>query len=387
MQDYKKNDQNYVANTYKRFDVLFDKGEGCTLFSENKKYIDMASGIGVVSLGHNHTEWVLAINKQASTLAHTSNLFYTKPMIDLAKALCEKTGCKKVFFSNSGAEANEGMIKACRKYSFDKYGENRYEIISLTNSFHGRTITTLAATGQDVFHTKFHPFTPGFIHAPINDIDALKALVNDKTCGILLEIIQGEGGVNTIDKDYLLFVKKLCEENDILLLIDEVQTGVGRCGKFLVSENIGNIISLAKGLGNGLPIGAILFDEKTENVLGYGDHGSTFGANPVACAGALVVVNTMSDEFLNEVSKKGEYLKNKLESIFEVKGVSGKGLMIGISLNDGIDTKAVIESCLKNGVVVLSAKEKIRLLPPLVITYEEIDSAVEIIAQCIKESV
>ncbi len=388
MVNYKEMDKQYIANTYSRFDVLFTEGHGCILLDDSgKEYIDMASGIGVTSLGHGHQEWLAAVSNQAATLAHTSNLYYTKPAIDLAFALCEKTGYKKVFFANSGAEANEGMIKACRKYSFDAYGEGRSTIISLVNSFHGRTVTTLSATGQDVFHRNFHPFTPGFVFAEANNKEALLSLVDNSVCGILLEIVQGEGGVNTLDADYIAFVQELCKSKDILLLVDEVQTGVGRCGKFLSSGGIGNITSLAKGLGNGLPIGAVLFDEKTEKVLGFGDHGSTFGGNPIVCAGALVVVNAMTDSFLKEISEKGMYLRNKIEKIEGVKGTSGLGLMVGISLKDGIDNKKVINSCLNYGVVVLSAKEKIRLLPPLVISYEEIDAAVDVIARCIKESV
>lgn len=380
--DYKQIDDLYVAHTYARFPVMFTSGNKVTLTDvEGKTYLDFTSGIGVTGLGHNYGPWVDAVSKQAGTLAHISNLYYTKPMLDVATKLVAKTGLKKVFFANSGAEANEGMIKVARKYGNDKYNGSKNEIITLVNSFHGRTITTLMATGQDVFHHHFHPFTAGFDYSIANDLEDLLAKITDKTIGIMLEIVQGEGGVLPIDPEYCQKIQEICKEKDILLMIDEVQTGIGRTGKFLAYEHYGlhpDIVSLAKGLGNGLPIGAVLLGEKVEYVLGYGDHGTTFGGNPVACAGANVVLDTLTTDFLKEVEEKGNYIKSRLEKMPHVLSVAGLGMMLGVEF-DNIAVKDLILKCIEGGAVFLSAKTKLRLLPPLVMTKEEIDQGLDIL--------
>ncbi|MEG1779503.1 MAG: acetylornithine/succinylornithine family transaminase, partial [Oscillospiraceae bacterium] len=351
-----------------------------------KSYIDFSSGIGVNSFGYCDKEWTTAVKSQLDKLAHMSNLYYTQPGAELAKALCLATGMKKVFFANSGAEANEGAIKTARKYSADKYSSDRYEIITLVNSFHGRTITTLAATGQDHFHQKFQPLTQGFIHATANDIADLTAKVSNKTCAIMLEVIQGEGGVIPLDHTFVSAAAKLCADNDLILIIDEVQTGIGRTGKLFAYEHFDikpDIVTMAKGLGGGLPIGGIIFGEKTENVLGTGDHATTFGANPIVCAGALTVVNRMTDEFLQNVTAKGDYIFQRLSSCSNVKSVSGMGMMVGIELKNGT-SKAAVEKCIQNGLIALTAKEKIRLLPPLNISKEELKQGVYILCDVIQ---
>jgi len=330
--------------------------------------------------------WVASVTQQVCKLNHTSNLFYSQPCALLAQALCERTGYEKVFFANSGAEANEGAIKTARKYSFDKYGKDRNKIITLINSFHGRTVTTLAATGQDVFHNYFYPFTEGFEYASANDFDSVKKLVDKNVCAIMMELVQGEGGVIALDKDFVVNVAKLCEDNDILLIIDEVQTGVGRTGKFLASEHFGikpDITTLAKGLGGGLPIGAVLAREKCADTLGYSMHGTTFGGNPIVCAGANYVLARIDEDFLFSVEQKGEYFKEKLLQIDGIEDVSGLGLMLGLKLTNKKSSDIVKEG-IKKGVIMLTAKEKVRLLPPLVITYDEIDKAVAIIKSFIE---
>ncbi|MEG0664436.1 MAG: aminotransferase class III-fold pyridoxal phosphate-dependent enzyme [Clostridia bacterium] len=313
----KKKDKNYVMNNYNRFDLAIKKGSNSTCYDyENNKYIDFTSGIGVNSLGFCNENWQNAVINQVKTLNHTSNLYYTNPGAELAKMLCEKTGGKKVSFANSGAEANECAIKCARKYSFDKYshafGTNRHKIITLENSFHGRTITTLSATGQDVFHKFFNPFTEGFLFAKANNFQSVEDLTDETVCAIMIEAIQGEGGVVPLEKDFILKISKLCEEKDILLIFDEVQTGIGRTGSFFAYEQFGvkpDIVTSAKGLGGGLPIGATIFFEKCENVFSFGDHGTTFGANPICCAGAISVLNQLDDNFLNSILQKGEILK------------------------------------------------------------------------------
>ena len=370
-------DKKYIAATYGRSPLFAVEGKKAVCRDDKEKeYVDFSSGIGVNSMGFCDPTWVEAVCSQAAKLQHISNLYYTEPQVKLAKLLCEKTFAKKVFFANSGAEANEGMIKAARKYSFDKYGKGRHRIISLKNSFHGRTMTTLSATGQEVFHQYFDPFTEGFSFVPAGDIKALRdAAAEGSVCGILLEFIQGEGGVIPLDKEYVEAVSKICEEKDILLLADEVQTGVGRTGRFLCCENYGvtpDIASLAKGLGGGLPIGAVLLGEKCRDTFTAGTHGSTFGGNPVCCAGALSVVSRMDEKFMEEVSKKGEYIREKLLEMSKVKSVTGMGLMIGAELS-GISSSEAAGEALSHGVIVLTAKEKLRLLPPLNITFENID--------------
>ena len=380
--DYKQLDKEYIASTYKRADVLFVKGKGATLFDDNgKSYIDFGSGIAVNGLGFKHKKWTKAVTKQIKNLQHTSNLYYTMPQTILAERLCKRTGLKKVFFSNSGAEANEGAIKCARKYSFDKYGKERNEIITLKNSFHGRTMATVSATGQDVFHDFFFPFLDGFKYVEANNFEELSKAVDYKTCAIMLELIQGESGVMPLDIKFVQSIKKLCDSKDILLIIDEVQTGNGRTGSLYAFQEYGvmpDIMTTAKGLGNGLPLGAVLFGEKTKDVLVAGTHGSTFGGNPVACAGAVVVLDEMDDEFLKGVKVKSERLISALNSFSKVKAVTGKGFMLGVGCDDALKVR---EECLKRGLVVLTAKTKLRLLPPLNISDKELEKGIEILRE------
>lgn len=380
-------DKKYIMNTYARQEVVIVSGSGATCHDQDgKEYIDFGSGIGVNSLGYCDPEWSRAVAMQAQTLQHTSNLYHNVPMTNLAEKLCTETGYQKVFFSNSGAEANECAIKIARKYSFNKYGENRNKIITLVNSFHGRTITTLSATGQDVFHNHFFPFTEGFVYAIANDIRDLKSKLDDSVCAILVEFIQGEGGVVPLDHGFVSAIAKLCDEQDILLIADEVQTGIGRTGKLLASEHYGvkpNVTTLAKGLGGGLPIGATLADEKTCTVFGASDHGTTYGGNPIACAGANVVLNQVCKaEFLIEVTKKGEYLRAALKGLEEVYSIDGIGMMLGICLKTK-KASDVLKSCIEEGLIPLTAKDKIRLLPPLNISYEELDKGINILKKVV----
>lgn len=372
---------NSVMHTYGRFDVVFDKGESRNCIDENgKEYIDFGSGIGTNSLGFCDSDWTEAVCAQVKKIQHTSNYYYTRVQADFAQKLCSITGYSKVFFGNSGAEANECAIKLARKYSFDKYGKGRHNIVTLVNSFHGRTLCTLSATGQDSFHNYFFPFVEGFVNAKANDIDDLKTKL-DNACAVMVEFVQGEGGVNALDMDYIKQLAKICSEKDILLIADEVQTGVGRTGKFLASEHFGvkpDITTLAKGIAGGLPMGACLANEKCSEVLSKGTHGSTFGGNPIACAGGNVVLNKVSNvDFLDEIIKKGEYFKEKILAFDEVESVSGLGLMIGITLKNK-KAADVVSMALDEGLMLLTAKEKVRLLPPLNITYDEIDKGLEI---------
>lgn len=382
-------DKEYVANTYGRFPVAIKEGKGalCKDF-DGKEYIDFSSGIGVNSLGFCNEGWVSAVTKQLNTLQHVSNLYYTEPCINAAKLLCEKTGMKKVFFSNSGAESNEGAIKCARKYSFTKYGEGRNKVITLVNSFHGRTVTTLAATGQDVFHKYFFPFTEGFEYVPANDIDALKEALDGSVCAVMMELIQGEGGVMPLDKTYVKEVEALCNEKDIILIVDEVQTGVGRTGKLFCFQNYDiapDVVTTAKGIGGGLPLGCVMFSEKTENVLVAGDHATTFGGNPVATAGAEYILKTMDDAFLSEVTAKGEYMRKKILDMPHVIGIDGLGLMMGIRLDESMISSDVVRKGIVKGVLLLTAKAKVRLLPPLNITYDEIDRGLEALKEALSE--
>ena len=384
----KELDNEYIAHSYGRFDVCLTKGKGSTLYDEQgKKYIDFGSGIGVSAFGICDDEWVNAVSEQLNKVQHTSNLYYTEPCAVLAKMLCEKTGMKRVFFANSGAEANEGAIKFARKYSFDKYGEGRSTIITLIDSFHGRTITTLAATGQDMFHTTFGPFTPGFKYCPANDVEALKQMITDDVCAVMFECIQGEGGVNILTPEFVSAIKDIAEKNDILMIVDEVQTGNGRTGKYFAYENYGitpDIVSTAKGLAGGLPMGAVLFGEKLKDAVTPGSHGSTFGGNPIAAAGAISIVKRLDDEFLAEVSRKGDYIKQNLLSIKGVKSVDSMGLMLGISTDK--DAGEIAKSCLENGLLVLTAhKNKVRLLPALNISYDEINQGLKILKEVIEK--
>ena len=339
------------------------------------------------SLGFCNEKWVAAVTRQASTLQHICNLYYSAPQAELAQKLCGRTIAKKVFFCNSGAEAIEGMIKAARKYGADKYGRERYKIITLVNSFHGRTITALAATGQEEFHQKFLPLTDGFDYVLAGDLDDLRDKLDGTVCGVMMEMIQGEGGVIPLDKDFVVGAAKLCAENDVLFLDDEVQAGVGRSGKFLCHEHYGiepDVVSLAKGLGGGLPIGAVLLGEKCEQVFAPGDHGSTFGGNPVVCAGANAVLDQIDQKLLDEVLAKGEYIANQVRRMPHVAGVVGKGLMLGIAF-DGLSSKSVSAACLEKGLIVMPAKEKVRMLPPLTITYEEIETGLKILSEVLSE--
>ena len=377
----KKLDNQYVAHAYGRFDVALTKGQGSTLYDEDgKKYIDFGSGIGVTAFGINDPVWTKAVEEQLHRVQHTSNLYYTAPCAKLAQLLCEKSGMKKVFFGNSGAEANEGAIKFARKYSFDKYGAGRSTIITLVNSFHGRTITTLAATGQDSFHTVFDPFTPGFKYCPANDIEALQAAATDDVCAVLFECVQGEGGVNNLSPTFVKAIAKLAKEKDILIAVDEVQTGNGRTGTYFAYQQYGitpDIVTTAKGLGGGLPIGAVLFGEKLQNTMTPGSHGSTFGGNPVVAAGACSIVERIDDDFLSEVQRKSEKIRTALAKVKYVKSISGMGLMLGIETDK--PAGEVAKACLANGLLILTAKTKLRLLPALNISDAELDEGLEIL--------
>lgn len=382
-------DKEYIVHAYNRYPICFVEGKGSTLIDDQgKEYIDLGSGIGVDIFGIANEPWMEAVTKQLHTLNHVSNLFYTRPDAQLAQLLCEKTGMKKVFFSNSGAEANECAIKGARKYSIDKYGKERNVIVTLINGFHGRTITTLAATGQDIFHQNFFPLTEGFLYTPANDLDAFIALCekNPNICAVMMEPIQGEGGVHPLTKEFFEGVAAYAKAHDILLVVDEVQTGNGRTGKLYGYMNYDvepDIVSTAKGLGGGLPIGATLFNEKTENVFTYGTHGSTFGGNPIACAGAVSIISSIDDTLLDEVKEKGNYIRTELEQAKGVKSVAGMGLMLGIEPEKDVNT--LVPKLLEKGVVVLTAKEKIRLLPALNIPMDQLKQAVAILKEVLAE--
>lgn len=375
-------DKAYVAGTYKRFPVEIVSGKGShAVDSQGKTYVDMGSGIGVTAFGYGDEAWKAAVTEQLDKVQHTSNLYYTEPCAKLAKLLCEKTGMKKVFFANSGAEANECAIKAARKYSAEKKGADCYTIVTLQNSFHGRTLTTLAATGQDHFHELYQPLTPGFVHVPANDIQALKDCVAKvKVAGILMEVVQGEGGVLPLTADYLAAANKLAHEQDIPLMMDEVQIGNGRSGKLYGYMNFDvqpDIVSTAKGLGGGLPIGACLLGEKVQDVLGFGDHGSTYGGNPVCCAGGVSIIGRLTDDFLAEVQKKSAYVFETLTGAPGIESVTGLGLMIGVK--PVAPAAEVVKKCMERGVLCLTAKNKVRLLPALNIPMEDLKFAVETI--------
>lgn len=384
-----KKDQQYIANTYKRFPASLVSGEGAVARDpEGKEYIDFTSGIGVNCLGYADKGWADAVSAQAHKLQHTSNLYSTQPDVEAAEKLCEYTGFSKIFFGNSGAEANEGALKVARKYGIEKHGEQCSTVITLNNSFHGRTITTLSATGQESFHQFFFPFTEGFRFVDAGDIDGLRNAVDETVCGIMIELIQGEGGVVPVDAEFVKEAARLCQERDLVFVIDEVQTGIGRTGTFLCYEQFGvkpDVVSLAKGIGGGLPLGAVMMNEKTADVLGFGQHGSTFGGNPVACAGACYVLDqVMKPEFLEEVRKKSEYMKKKLLEISRIKSVTGLGLMLGAELEEGLAAGEIAGKCVEEGLLVLTAKTKLRFLPPLVIGYEEIDRGMEILARVLQ---
>lgn len=388
MRDLQALDKSYVANTYSRFPVEILSGKGSIVTdAKGKNYIDMGSGIGVTSFGIADPDWIAAVTDQLSRVQHMSNLYYTEPCAALAEELCTRTGMKKVFFSNSGAEANECAIKVARKYAAEKKGSDCFYIITLENSFHGRTLTTLAATGQDKFHQLFQPLTPGFLHTPANDFEALRALTEQyPVAGILLECVQGEGGVIPLEEEFLRKTAALAQEKDILLMIDEVQTGNGRTGELYAYMHFGitpDVVSTAKGLGGGLPLGATLLGEKTESVLGFGDHGSTFGGNPIACAGALNLVRRMDAALMQEVREKSAYVFQALENAEGVESVSGLGLMIGVKTKK--PAAEVVRLCMENGVLCLTAKDKVRLLPALNIPFDTLKQAVSVLCRACAE--
>jgi acetylornithine/N-succinyldiaminopimelate aminotransferase len=378
-------DQKYVAHTYGRFPIELVSGKGSIVKdSSGKEYIDMGSGIAVNSFGICDDEWLAAITSQAQKLQHASNLYYTQPCAELAKELCTRTGMNKVFFSNSGAEANECAIKIARKYAAEAKGKDYCTVLTLKKSFHGRTLTTLAATGQDKFHEDFTPLTPGFAYAQANNFEDVKRVASEhKLCAIMFECIQGEGGVIELEQDFVQQIAQYTKENDIALIIDEVQTGNGRTGNLYAYMNYGiepDIVSTAKGLGGGLPIGATLMSEKMSEVLKPGDHGSTFGGNPIACAGALSIINRLDDKFLNAIKEKENYIKKELEGTSGIYGVSGNGLMLGISTEK--PAKEVVNKCIKQGVLCLTAGDKVRLLPALNIPQDLLEIAVQTIKSC-----
>lgn len=380
----KELDQTYIAGTYNRFPVEIVKGKGSLAYDENgKEYIDMGSGIGVTAFGIADDIWQKAVIDQIGKVQHMSNLYYTEPCVKLAQLLCRKSGMKKVFFNNSGAEANETAIKAARKYSAEKKGEDCFTIITLVNSFHGRTLTTLAATGQENFHKLFVPLTPGFVHVAAGDVDGLKETVaKEKIAGIMIECVQGEGGVIPLPEDFVKAVASIAKEEDIPLIVDEVQTGNGRTGAFYSYMNFGiqpDIVSTAKGLAGGLPIGATLLGEKVENIFGPGDNGSTFGGNPVSCAAAVSVVERIDDALLAEIKEKSKYIFDTLQGAKGIESVSGMGLMIGIKTEK--PAAEVLKGCMEKGVLCLTAKDKVRLLPALNIPMDVLKKAVDVIKE------
>ena len=384
----KEKDSLYLANTYARFPLVLKEGKGSKVVDEDgKEYIDLATGIAVNSFGFCDDEWVLAVTKQLTTLQHSSNLYYTEPCTELGEVLCKRTGMKKVFFSNSGAEANECAIKVARKYAAENKGSDYYTIITLKNSFHGRTITTLAATGQDVFHKDFLPLTDGFCYVEANNCEELiKTVEKGKIAAIMFETVQGEGGINPLTDEFVKTIFELAEKYDIVTIADEVQTGNGRTGKLYGFMNYGvtpDIFTTAKGLGGGLPIGATALGQKVENVLKFGDHGSTFGGNPVACAGALSIINRIDDSLLDEVNAKSKYIIDTLRKCDGFKSVTGKGLMLGIETIK--DAGEVIAAAQNKGVLVIKAKNKVRLLPALNIPFSDLEKAINILCEVIGE--
>ena len=380
-------DKAYVAGIYGRFPLQLVKGKGALAWDENgKEYIDLGSGIAVNSFGYADDEWIAAVTAQLNAIPHTSNLYYTGPCACLAEALCLRTGMKKVFFGNSGAEANECAIKVARKWGLDTHGEGHSTIITLKNSFHGRTITTLTATGQDVFHTNFGPFPGGFVYAEANNLADVRRLAEENACcAVMLEVVQGEGGVVALDDDFLHGVQDLCREKDMLFVIDEVQTGNGRSGELYAYMTYGlqpDVVSTAKGLGGGLPIGACMLGERVENTLTAGTHGSTFGGNPVACAGALSILERIDEDLLQGVREKSAYIVNELSGAEGVKSVTGLGLMLGVETEK--NAKDVVAACMEKGVLVLTAKSKLRLLPPLNIGMDQLEKAISILKEALR---
>ncbi len=385
----KQLEDQYVIHSYARCPVAFDHGKGATLWdTEGKEYIDFTAGIAVTALGHGDEGWVNAITTQAAKLGHISNIYYTEPYAKVAEKLCTRTGMSKVMFGNSGAEANEAMIKLARKYSYDKYGKGRGTIITLHNSFHGRTITTLAATGQDKFHDYFFPFTEGFRYADANDMESIDAVAGHDVCGIMFELVQGEGGVLPLDKEFVQEVAELCAKRDWLLLIDEVQTGVGRTGSLFAFQQYGirpDVVSFAKGIAGGLPFGGIMANEKCAGVFTPGTHGTTFGGNPVAAAAAGYVLDTLDDAFMLAVQEKGDYLRSQIEAM-EIPclgATRGLGLMIGVDVKGDKTNRELMAKLLESGLMCLTAGSGLRLLPPLTITKEEMDKGLAIMKEAL----
>ena len=382
-QEIKRLDEKYYAVTFSRFPVAFVGGKGATLVdTEGKEYVDFGAGIAVNIFGVNDEEWKQAVITQLNGVQHLSNLYYCESQAKLAELLCKKTGAKRVFFGNSGAEANECAMKAARKYSYDKYGEGRYKIIALNNSFHGRTLFTLSATGQDIFHQYYMPFVAGVECVDANMKSVTDAAADGTACAVMIECVQGESGVTVLDAEFLQMLGKFCSERDILLIVDEVQTGYGRTGKMFSYEHFGispDIVTVAKGIAGGLPLGACLFYKKTERVFSAGDHGSTFGGNPVCCAAGVNVIERLTDEFMLEVQGKAEYLRAKLRIIDGVNAVTGLGMMIGLDIDKNV--KEVAAACLKKGLLVLTAHKRLRLLPPLTITKTEMDEGLTILRE------
>ena len=386
-EEIKALDEQYVMHSYARFPVALDRGKGATLWdTEGREYIDFTAGIGVTSLGHGDEGWQQAVTGQAAKLGHISNLFYTEPYAKAAQKLCSRTGMAKVMFGNSGAEANEAMIKLARKWSFDKYGKGRGTVITLHNSFHGRTITTLAATGQDVFHNYFFPFTEGFRYADANDMDSVAAVAGHDVCAVMVELVQGEGGVLPLDRDFVQRVAELCAQRDWLLLIDEVQTGVGRTGSLFAFQQYGvqpDAVSFAKGIAGGLPFGGVMAGEKCQTVFTPGTHGTTFGGNPVAAAAACYVLDTIDDALLAQVREKGDYLRSQIEAMdLPCLGkIRGLGLMVGVEVRGGRTNKELAARLIDHGLLILTAGPGLRLLPPLTITREEMDRGLTIMKE------
>ena len=386
-EEIKNLDEQYVMHSYGRFPVAIDRGEGATLWDvDGKEYIDFTAGIGVASLGHGDQGWLEAVTRQAAKLAHISNLFYTEPYAKVAEKLCTRTGMSNVMFGNSGAEANEAMIKLARKWSFDRYGKGRGTVITLRNSFHGRTITTLAATGQDKFHDYFFPFTEGFRYASANDMDSLEEVAGHDVCAVMVELIQGEGGVLPLDREFVEKAADLCAKRDWLFLVDEVQTGVGRTGSLFAFQQYGiqpDAVSFAKGIAGGLPFGGVMANERCQDVFTPGTHGTTFGGNPIAAAAACHVLDRMDDAFLAQVTEKGDYLRAQVEelSLSCLGKTRGMGLMTGVEVKEGWTNRDLAAKLIKNGLLVLTAGPGLRFLPPLTITQEEMDKGLAILKE------
>lgn len=388
LDEIKRQEAAALMPTYARFDVALVSGRGAVAVDiDGREYVDFGSGIGVNALGYCDPGWVAAVQTQAATLQHISNLYYSPVQVRFAAALCRAAGMGRAFLCNSGAEANECAIKLARKYAADTYGPDRQVVVTLRDSFHGRTVTTLAATGQDSFHTQFLPLTPGFAYAPAGDIAALEEALDGRVCAVMLECIQGEGGVRPLEDDYLRAVERLCRARDVLLLIDEVQTGAGRTGRFLAHEHAGirpDVVTMAKGLAGGLPIGACLCTPALGDVLGAGLHGSTFGGNPISCAAGDYVLSRITDAaFLQDVADKGTYLRGRLAAMPHIAEVRGRGLMCGAVL-DGLSARTVAERCVEAGLLVLTAKTLLRFLPPLTITRDELDRGLAILESVLK---